>query len=925
MSNQKNSHNSNPKDPRLWKLDDPPIRNIILWGYDTISKNPSLLILYGEQKFLTVSRYDGNTLSDNVNYTKYAIFKGINGHIPPIPKVRIFKDYNDTFEKSEMFYKNDLSANDFWSWKWNKKRFSSLKIKEYTTLKGGIEIPYFEFKEYTPIEKYKKYVEILNEKNIKFPNFDLIENPIELFDLKNKEQPLFETIFDVMNNTNIYMRKKRLKELMDKKPEKETYIKLFKTGNVEFISGLFLALAKENNPILLNEANDVNSINELWSEEKYMKGLKRCASIYINTFDEEKRKNITKSIYKNVDTLIPERTQNYYNYYYYSGNTNRFKKNTYNDGKYFIDSEIKNTLQTAEILQLTEILGKVGYYFDSPKLSQCFYGEKERKKFNYYRKYIMRAINYIAEENPDKFMEIMRELLTSYKLDDSLSIYSNYFSRNHFIIFYLYYGVRNDLGYEYESDKRLLNKKGRYEYKKEIWDNHIEDVIYIAKNTEIQIIQKACYLILQDALQDNRIPKLSYSDLISLSEREYKPLSIMFNTMLMLKINESQEFDAELMTALMNGKTKALRDLATKYFTNTNGKFAPLDLVKLLKSENIESWSQLFKKSLKRLNDEEYTRFIKEFINDSDYFMDKELPESILNPIKNSIKNLKNMSVELKQKFIKNLINRFLNNKILPEFILELVEDLIFSLSYDELYEILDDIDIEQNIAISEKYLNYISIFKSIKSENVPQDSTILSVLETGKSKMVKLLIELCEKFKNKLDLKFSTLLIMLECDVYRLNELAKNVFEIMDTKNQKNFHAFILDSPVKKVYQYGLQKLDEIYQNEIPKDFIIQLLEHTAPEVKAYISNKTNSIIENMGYGNSELYIYYIKTLLYLPNKISKSKDNIYKTVSSFVKLNPNKKPEIENILLNIGSSNIKTDSERALVALAQIRKEEI
>ena len=34
---------------RLWKLDEPPIRRIMLWGRDS-KKDPCLLILYGEHK-----------------------------------------------------------------------------------------------------------------------------------------------------------------------------------------------------------------------------------------------------------------------------------------------------------------------------------------------------------------------------------------------------------------------------------------------------------------------------------------------------------------------------------------------------------------------------------------------------------------------------------------------------------------------------------------------------------------------------------------------------------------------------------------------------------------------------------------------------------------------------------------------------------
>lgn len=73
----------------------------------------------------------------------------------------------------------------------------------------------------------------------------------------------------------------------------------------------------------------------------------------------------------------------------------------------------------------------------------------------------------------------------------------------------------------------------------------------------------------------------------------------------------------------------------------------------------------------------------------------------------------------------------------------------------------------------------------------------------------------------------------------------------------------------------------------------------------------------------NPDLYLYYAKTLLYLPNKVSKSKEEIYHTMPSFLKYYPEKQQEIEHILLDIGSTGRKTDSERALVAFARIQKE--
>ncbi len=100
-------------------------------------------------------------------------------------------------------------------------------------------------------------------------------------------------------------------------------------------------------------------------------------------------------------------------------------------------------------------------------------------------------------------------------------------------------------------------------------------------------------------------------------------------------------------------------------------------------------------------------------------------------------------------------------------------------------------------------------------------------------------------------------------------------------------------------------------------------MMEHPCVEVKAYISNKIKYAFSDLKETNPDLYIYYVKTLLYLPNKVSKSKEYVYQEIPLFLKYYPEKQQEIEQILLDIGSTNRKIDSERALVTFAQIQKE--
>ena len=238
--------------------------------------------------------------------------------------------------------------------------------------------------------------------------------------------------------------------------------------------------------------------------------------------------------------------------------------------------------------------------------------------------------------------------------------------------------------------------------------------------------------------------------------------------------------------------------------------------------------------------------------------------------------------------------------------------------------ELVNSVNIDfENIIFTARNKQIISLLKSIKSSNIPSDSDILGILETGTSKMVKTLIDIIIKNEKELYKRLSTILILLECNVNILNDKACEVFDKLSKEEQKKLHIMIIDSPIKRVYLFGIRKLDEIYSKMIPKEFIIQMLEHDQDEVKKYISDKTKEVLSSLKDSDKDLFIYYVKTLLYLPNKLSKEKDSIYNAIFNFALKYDDKIEEIENILLDIGSSNSIVDSERALVTLAKIRSE--
>ena len=128
---------------RLGPYDGMPVRKIMLWGTDR-ENNPCLILLYGKQEieFKKVStRYsyeyvEGYVLGKNAKYKSYAIFRGINGHLPSIPNVHY--EEMDNILCTKKGYKEaspywDNVSDDIYAYRYI-KRFKineKYKIKEF--------------------------------------------------------------------------------------------------------------------------------------------------------------------------------------------------------------------------------------------------------------------------------------------------------------------------------------------------------------------------------------------------------------------------------------------------------------------------------------------------------------------------------------------------------------------------------------------------------------------------------------------------------------------------------------------------------------------------------------------------------------------------------------------------------------------------
>ena len=938
---------------KVWKKETKPLREIMLWGWDE-DNNPSFLILYGRQKFVYHEEDDQNSekiLEDNVNYDCYAIFKGNEGHMPSFQSVKIIKEDEDA--DLEMYYKKGVSYN--WGWYGN----ADYIIEDFYNLEedDALTLPYF------IKQSYEQYVQKIKETGKEFEGFKIAKNQNEVLNLDASITQFSEIIINIIGKNNIYLRKKLLKELISKNPPKEVYKVLLEKGSSELISGLFLELAKSKNSILNEEAKSLVESEITWVEENYAKGVKRCAKLYINSLDEDLRANRIDFIKKTLsnmdlhliklwgkdiekDKVIPPTKYRMYalcgyleDYSRYSGEEGdeRYKVGPYTNGRTFNLIELKNTIQESEVYELADVIGKIAYYVDAPRLTYHFKGNRNIRGLRYFHRYLKRIINGYAKNDPDKFIEAMKHLLTSYTPNDYVCKFKENYQFNELMKYYLYYdfkekppvyedwkswGARHD----WFVNDQLMKLEGRNEYMKEIWDDHLEDVADIAMMAKIPPVLKACYYILKDSPKLNEfVQNISDKKLIDLAVASYEPLANMFSNILSQKLDEAKEFDPKLMITMLGYTEKEIQLIAVKYFENTNGSFTPESTADLFLLDNLRDVQGIAIKNILEFDCDKYVQFIKYLINKIGNILDKdnEISEDLKSILSTSTKKIDEVSKDKKQELVEELILDVFKERKIPEWMAVFTEEVIFSISYEELSEIVLSIDIEASKRIrSSRNKRIISILQGIKSKNLLKDKQIIDILEFGSSNMLKILFAIVEQSAEELNDRMATILIMLESDVTTLNEIAKEVFESMSGEKQRRLHAMIIDSPVARVYEYGLSKLDMIYGDLIPEEFIIQMLEHTSPAVKAYIADKTDRIINNLSESNVDVFMYYVKTLLFLPNRVSKSKHKVYQAIPKFVLNHRDKVEEVESILLNIGGSNIISDSERALVALAKVRE---
>ena len=940
---------------RIWRQANNPYRSLTFWGWNN-EGSPALLFLYGVHEFKEeesfyvdnsdVERFE-NILEDNVTYTSYIVFSGIEGHLPSFESVNIIDEpgWSDREHKDEypkMYYKKD-SRSDGWYRRLNTDGI----LNDYIKFEEGcgITIPYFEELSYSEL------VEKVFGSGVNFENFKFAKNPNEILKISEENKKYFEPLCTIMSNKNLYTRKKKLNELMGSCTNSEIYECIFNLGSTELISGLLLEGAKRNITSFEMQAesilNHTYDAKDYSMYKSYLDGLKRCAQLYINSIKEEKKNEREKWIRENVDKIdlnlikiddkkIPEgkilngaayrklslqdsfreywvRYERQANGRWESVKTRRdgmYADGPFNDGVTFSITEFKNVLQEAEIYKMADVIGKIAYYIDAPRLHYYFKGNSLSRPLNYFKRYLRRIIEDYGKNDPDRFMEVMKVLLTSYTEHDFLCKFKGNFQFNYFIKNILYYDFKEKppIGWdnwrerdEWMRNDQLLKLQGRHEFMKEVWDNHLEDVLYIACNAKVNTILKACYFILKESDKtDDLISEMTYEKLVNLSVSGYEPLAEMFMEALENKLNSEEKFDFSIMCALMNTENEKVISMAMDYFKRTNGHIQPDNIVDLFFLNNVEKWTEYIVKNINEINPSDYIEFIKAMSERSDKFDEYSVEpvKEITDALSESVNKINELDIDGKKEILSYTVNVVLEKGHMKKFLEKYMEEVIFALSYSEIQSFMESEEFQnirefmdcrfnkkstQSVGLSVRNNMILNTMYSIYKNSIPYDSSIIGILENGTSKLIKTLFEIINVNEEELKGRFSTMLLFFESEVIMLNKKAQEIFSEMNGKSKEDMHRVIIDSPIEKVYEYGLKKLKEIYGEFVPKEFIMAMMQHTSPKVKAYISNKSESILKTLGEGNEDLFIYYAKTLLLLPNKVRKNKDDIFDALYDF------------------------------------------
>lgn len=634
----------------------------------------------------------------------------------------------------------------------------------------------------------------------------------------------------------------------------------------------------------------------------------------------------------------------------------KYEKGPFNDGVLFDEKAFKTLIQEAEVFKMPHVIGKLAYFVDAPRLTAYFKANGKTRALKYYARYLRRIMDNWAKTEPDLFIEAMQALFTSYTDIDYLGKFKYNFQFNYYIRHYLYYDFKekapvsqdwyDEARYEWLRTDNLAKLTGRYDYQKEIWDKYPKEVLHILTHTPVEDIAKACYFILKDGAGLATLAEsMSIIELIKATQIAYRPARQLIYKVVEEKLRHENEFNLDIMRELIAINDKKVNAIAAKYFKRLGRTLTSEEVAIIVLDGYIDRWAKFVDVS-SLIKVEEYTKFVKCMLQMEDKIRSfphaREYTPQELGMIKggimekpftqedvesfmlSSIPDLSVLKAEDRNDIIAYIISAIKEKQVFVQPIASFAEKFIFSFDYEALRIALENIEVEENnIVLSENNKIIFSILSAIKNEDIPSDFVITRVLEAGEAAIVSILNEIIANNIGRLKSRKATMLMLLEGPSDLLGDKVIEIFDSLDADTKHDLHLMIVDSPVSKVYNYGMYNIDALYGDYIPAEFITRMLEHPAPEVKDYITDRINNLLDSINDDNADVFMYYVKTLFMLPNKLRYAKQEVYDVLYDYAKNNPTKVNAVQQVLMKMSNSNTIKDREKALVTLAKIRRE--
>lgn len=924
-------------------------------------------------KEMASGRY--KVLSPRVQLQGYYILKGENGRLPILDTM-----YITTVKKKRYGYmakKYGKIASE--KYILNKKGFSKKYYRFIDTRrkKSALREEIMNFEHNYKI--FFQYFNILEDnesspKTIKtYPNvIDYYEDPsiiqeVQMLELKGYEpyksieeflgieqidHSLKTLLGEFLLNPDLYERKKALTFFLSSNPSKELMLKLIKRVSSSLLCGIFYELAKFNNDLLRDEAETISSLSDDECIKQYGLGVKRHAMIYLTSIDKLKRQKRIKQIHQTfiedssditnikdeILQLVPIEILDAVDY-----SEDKITAN------YLFANRIKHFVQEIDLYGLPSCLGKLAVYIDS-SIAKEF-----STAFNIYiSRFIRRLIDYYAKENVEYYYEFIESFFKNYKscyvsnsqLLEAQKILQfncrlNEKEKNKLLLYltsmvtekqlrtmlaahkdnYSLFGYSPIRGINHKKIRVHKNVTMKFQLIKEKFTLLIE----IFKVTDIAYVQLFVYSILKKhhlSEFEKQIEKFSLDQLFKLSTSKQITIKQHFREILEKKIRTSRYFTKILFLDLLESSDNYFSDLAYLYLETTKPYFSPELLFKLLEMD-FDLWGKIFKDKLLETTLEDYTDFIL-ILFDKREELQQEQFRPYLNEIQTTIGKLQSLPKHDLSEIIQTMINYLLHERYGNVDFVKFIESVIFSFSYEDLESICKKIKFDHiAFSVESDRTAILSLLHFISIAELPPIDYLDYYLINGTPAMVKKAIELVNIQRDALNENISLLIFLLESKIGELYAIGQSIVEKFSKSELEKLLPSLIDSPSSKANEYAISKIEEIYGETIPEVLLAKFVQHPSRSIKSYLSKKIDQLIKNIesGHLDPDTFFYYVKTIVYLPNLCSKSKDRMFHILPFFVSKYENKRKDVESILLEIGGSNVIIDSERALTALAKIR----